>query len=198
MKMLKNLFASLLFAVLTFTATAQVTHTINVATAGSTVNVTAAVGDILYFTTPGGVLNMLMVWKPVFTGVTIPAGSTSFNYVISSTDTAYFINNSGVGTTYGKITIVTSTLTTGIESIKHTTNKLSVFPNPSTDEVSVTFNTNKEKTTIEVFDIEGRLVMTDEATREIGQNTVKINVSNFSQGIYIVRAGSETFKITKI
>lgn len=40
--------------------------------------------------------------------------------------------------------------------------------------------------------------MIDEATREIGQNTVKINVSNFSQGIYIVRAGTETFKITKI
>lgn len=163
MKMLKNLFASLLFAVLTFTATAQVTHTITFGVGSSTVNVTAAVGDILHFNTIGGALNMLMVWKPTFTGITIPA-----------------------------------TLTTGIESIKHTTTKLSVFPNPSTDEVSVIFNTNKEKTTIEVFDIEGRLVMTDEATREIGQNTVKINVSNFSQGIYIVRAGTETFKITKI
>jgi len=189
MKMLKNLFASLLFAVLTFTATAQVTH--NITVGSGTVNVTAAVGDILHFNT-AGVLNMLSVWTPVMTS------KTPGDYTINLTDTAYYITNTLGGTTYGKITVVTSTLTTGIESIKHTTNKLSVFPNPSTDEVSVTFNTNKEKTTIEVFDIEGRLVMTDEATREIGQNTVKINVSNFSQGIYIVRAGSETFKITKI
>lgn len=198
MKMLKNLFASLLFAVLTFTATAQVTHNITVGVGvTNTVNVTAAVGDILHFNT-AGVLNMLMIAQPNFVNITMPAGSTSFNYTISITDTAYYVANTVGGTSYGKITIPTSTLTTGIESLKHTTTKLSVFPNPSTDEVSVTFNTNKEKTTIEVFDIEGRLVMIDEATREIGQNTVKINVSNFSQGIYIVRAGTETFKITKI
>lgn len=41
MKMLKNLFASLLFAVLTFTATAQVTHNITVGIGVTdTVNVT--------------------------------------------------------------------------------------------------------------------------------------------------------------
>jgi hypothetical protein len=158
--------------------------------------VTAAAGDILHFNT-AGVLTTLVVWKPVFSGITIPAGSASFNYTISATDTAYYIKNSGGGTTYGKITIPTSTLTAGIESLKHTTSKLSVFPNPSTDEVSVTFNTNKEKTPIEVFDIEGRLVMTDETTREIGQNTTKINISNFSQGLYIIRAGTERIRIIK-
>lgn len=198
MKMLKNLFASLLFAVLTFTATAQVTHNITFGVGSNTINVTAAVGDILHFNTLGGVLSMLMIAQPNLVNITMPLGSTSFNDTISITDTAYYVYNTIGGTTYGKITVVTSTLTTGIESLKHTSTKLSVFPNPSTDEVSVTFNTNKEKTTIEVFDIEGRLVMIDEATREIGQNTVKINVSNFSQGIYIVRAGTETFKITKI
>jgi hypothetical protein len=191
MKMLKNLFASLLFAVLTFTASAQVTHTINVATAGSTVNVTAAVGDILHFTTPGGFLTMLVVWTPTMTAK--PVG----DYTVGISDTAYYVTNSGAGTTYGKITIPTSTLTAGIESIKHTTTKLSVFPNPSTDEVSVTFNTNKEKTPIEVFDVNGRLVMTDETTREIGQNTTKINISNFSQGLYIIRAGTERIRIIK-
>jgi hypothetical protein len=194
MKMLKNLFASLLFAVLTltltFTASAQVTHIITVATAGSTVNVTAAVGDILHFNAVG-VLTTLVVWDPTMVSKSIG------DYTISATDTAYYVTSSNGGNTYGKITISTSTLTAGIESIKHTTTKLSVFPNPSTDEVSVTFNTNKEKTPIEVFDIEGRLVMTDEKTREIGQNTTKINISNFSQGLYIIRAGTERIRIIK-
>ena len=64
MKMLKNLFASLLFAVLTFTATAQVTHNITVGVGSNTINVTAAVGDILHFNTLGGVLSMLMIAQP--------------------------------------------------------------------------------------------------------------------------------------
>jgi hypothetical protein len=199
MKMLKNLFASLLFAVLTFTASAQVTHTIPVALAGSTVNVTATVGDILHFVTAGAPLNTLMILRKT-PGVSAPIASfpsISTDYTIQENDTAYYVTNGGAGTTYGKITIPTSTLTAGIESLKHTTSKLSVFPNPSTDEVSVTFNTNKEKTPIEVFDIEGRLVMTDETTREIGQNTTKINISNFSQGLYIIRAGTERIRIIK-
>ncbi len=209
MKMLKNLFASLLFAVLTFTATAQVTHTIAVNTSlnGTTNTFTATQGDFLVFnsnpnnfgtgTYPAiAVYNTTLVLAQTNTITPSLTVIQTLSFVGLYTYTVTDVSNNKV---MGVITVTTSAGTvTGIESLKHTTTKLSVFPNPSTDEVSVTFNTNKEKTTIEVFDIEGRLVMTDEATREIGQNTVKINVSNFSQGIYIVRAGTETFKITKI
>lgn len=88
---------------------------------------------------------------------------------------------------------------TGVADMKHNPNaKLSVFPNPASDEVTVAFNTSKEKTNIEVFDIQGRLVYIDTDDREIGENKIKLNTSNFSAGIYIVRAGTETFKITKI
>lgn len=89
-------------------------------------------------------------------------------------------------------------IATGIADLKLNTSKLTVFPNPAIDEVNVSFTANKEKTPIEVFDIQGRLVMLEETEREIGVNKVSLNISNFSAGIYIVRAGSETFKITKI
>lgn len=89
-------------------------------------------------------------------------------------------------------------IATGITDLKLNTSKLTVFPNPAIDEVNVSFTANKEKTPIEVFDIQGRLVMLEETEREIGVNKVSLNISNFSAGIYIVRAGSETFKITKI
>lgn len=95
-------------------------------------------------------------------------------------------------------TINVTSLTTGIADLKLNTSKLTVFPNPAIDEVNVSFTANKEKTPIEVFDIQGRLVMLEETEREIGVNKVSLNISNFSAGIYIVRAGSETFKITKI
>lgn len=207
MKMLKNLFASLLFAVLTFTASAQVTHTINVNTSlnGTTNNFTATQGDFLVFNSNPNNFGSFPAIAMYNTTLVLAQTNTitpsltviqTLSFIGLYTYTVTDVSNNKV---VGVITVTPSAGTvTGIESLKHTTTKLSVFPNPSTDEVNVTFNTNKEKTTIEVFDIEGRLVMTDETTREIGQNTVKINVSNFSQGIYIVRAGTETFKITKI
>ena len=94
---------------------------------------------------------------------------------------------------------VTTMIPTGVADMKHNPSaKLSVFPNPASDEVTVAFNASKEKTNIEVFDIQGRLVYIDTDDREIGENKIKLNTSNFSAGIYIVRAGTETFKITKI
>jgi hypothetical protein len=198
MKMLKNLFASLLFAVLTFTASAQVvTHTINIASASTLSNVAVAIGDILHFTGPNPLTTFHISRVSPGTDTTLMMLVVSFDYTVTAYDNSYIVYDNHAPTPNMVSGTIHINIATGIESIKHTTTKLSVFPNPSTDEVSVTFNTNKEKTTIEVFDIEGRLVMTDETTREIGQNTVKINVSNFSQGIYIVRAGSERIRIIK-
>ena len=128
----------MLIFVLTFTATAQVTHTIVVSTT-PTVNITANVGDVLHFTTVNMFTSLTMLRSTAPANISGIAGTTSFNYTILSTDTAYYVSDNS-NSVYGKITVVTSTLTTGIESLKHTSTKLSVFPNPSTDEVNVTFN----------------------------------------------------------
>jgi len=115
---------------------------------------------------------------------------------ICNTDTVYKVNGGNLFQAY-YFKLVQNTVT-GIADLKLNTSKLTVFPNPAIDEVNVSFTANKEKTPIEVFDIQGRLVMLEETEREIGVNKVSLNISNFSAGIYIVRAGSETFKITKI
>jgi hypothetical protein len=127
--------------------------------------------------------------------------SIVFNAASIGTYTCFIILYQGATAnsyTNFNINVVPGTIT-GVSNLTHDNNsKLSVFPNPAIDEVTVLFNANKEKTNIEVFDIQGRLVYVDTDDREIGKNKIKLNTSNFSAGIYIVRAGSETFKITKI
>lgn len=113
-------------------------------------------------------------------------------------DTVYKVNGGNLFQSYYFKLVLNPGTATGISDLKLNTSKLTVFPNPAIDEVNVSFTANKEKTPIEVFDIQGRLVMLEETEREIGVNKVSLNISNFSAGIYIVRAGSETFKITKI
>ncbi|HCX24343.1 MAG TPA: glycoside hydrolase [Cytophagales bacterium] len=55
-----------------------------------------------------------------------------------------------------------------------------VYPNPATDKVLI--NTDMESYTIELIDINGRLLL-----REYGKENEKVNVSGFSKGMYFLR-----------
>ncbi len=179
MKMLKNLFASLLFAVLTFTATAQVTHNITVGAVSNTVNVTATVGDILHFNT-AGVLTMLVVWTPTMTS------KPQVDYTINVTDTAYYITNSVGGSVYGKITIPN---TTGVNELNDAAH-VKLFPNPATNVAQVSV-LNKDNLT--VYTDAGQVVIT--TLLEAGTNTV--DISKLSSGMYYVKIGGAISKLIK-
>ncbi len=186
MKMLKNLFASLLFAVLTFTATAQVTHNITFGVGSNTINVTAAVGDILHLNTLGGVLSMLMIAQPNLVNITMPLGSTSFNDTISITDTAYYVYNTIGGDVYGKITIPN---TTGVNELNDAAH-VKLFPNPATNVAQVSV-LNKDNLT--VYTDAGQVVIT--TLLEAGTNTV--DISKLSSGMYYVKIGGAISKLIK-
>ena len=120
----------------------------------------------------------------------VNSGYTKYMIFVVESGNGYFIKTFYVNGT---------SIVTGIANINHLNlSKLTVFPNPANEEVTVSFNASKEKTNIEVFDIQGRLVMEDSNEREIGSNKVKLNTSGLSSGIYILHAGSEVFKITKM
>lgn len=91
----------------------------------------------------------------------------------------------------------TTSITTGIASNSLSKSTLNAYPNPATDELTLTFNTSKHDDKIELFDIQGRSVLANTDERETGQNTVKLDVSQLNAGIYFARVGSDTFKITK-
>jgi hypothetical protein len=65
---------------------------------------------------------------------------------------------------------------------------LSVYPNPANDEVNVSFNlTNEALVNVTVTDLAGKVVYTSNGESNVaGAHSMKINTSNFSNGVYMV------------
>lgn len=66
---------------------------------------------------------------------------------------------------------------------------VSLYPNPTSTEATITFElNNKNKVSIELYDLSGRLVSSAlNETLEAGNHQVKVNVANQSNGLYIVK-----------
>lgn len=79
-------------------------------------------------------------------------------------------------------------------------NSFVVFPNPATSNVSISFNiAEKNKVTITVYDILGNIVSTLSQNNEFekGNNTISLNTSNLSSGIYTISIDINGSKETK-
>lgn len=65
---------------------------------------------------------------------------------------------------------------------------LSVYPNPANDEVNVSFSlSNEALVNVTVTDLAGKVVYSSEAENNVaGAHSIKINSSNFSDGVYMV------------
>jgi hypothetical protein len=73
---------------------------------------------------------------------------------------------------------------------------MSIFPNPTTGEVNVIFNSSAEKT-LNLTDLTGRVIL----SQNVSDDKVTLDISAFSNGIYYLRVSSndasETLKIVK-
>lgn len=69
-------------------------------------------------------------------------------------------------------------------------NNIKLYPNPSKSQISLS-NINS-KTLISIYNIKGELMMS-----EIIYQDKSINISNLSNGIYIVKVGNKEFKLVK-
>jgi len=74
--------------------------------------------------------------------------------------------------------------------------KLEVFPNPVRDIINVRLNNKQTATDLNLYDINGRLVMTKKI---IGASDLKLDLSGLTGGFYIVTAtkGKEVVARTK-
>jgi hypothetical protein len=210
MKMLKNLFASLLFAVLTFTASAQVTHIISRddpntiiaypigwSTDTRTLNVIASVGDTLRFVDTHTYSTLVMFRKSpssnfVISDWNLQAGgyptSIPYDYVVSVNDTAYVFSAGLNGTyyMYGKITMPS---VTSVKENSSATN-IKLLPNPATKVVQVT---TIDKANLIVFTTTGQVVI----TTTVNAGTTDIDVSKLTSGLYYVKIGDAVSKLIK-
>lgn len=91
-------------------------------------------------------------------------------------------------------TLVVKTKNVGIDD--HLLSTIKLYPNPTSDELSIEWGMEYEVTNIEVFDVYGKLI------NIIGVNTyspqtARINVSNLASGMYFVRFTTNNGVATK-
>lgn len=103
---------------------------------------------------------------------------TSFNNATPSVETTL--------STLSKVTFATST-PTELASDAGTTN-YSLYPMPVQEELHLSFEAQtKANATLQVISLDGRTVLSSTQTVVNGPNTLYLNVSSLSQGIYICR-----------
>jgi hypothetical protein len=89
---------------------------------------------------------------------------------------------------------------TSVGSVSTITSNLSVFPNPATDNITLSFTSSYgEPESISIFDMTGREVLTQTLTNlNNGENKVTISTAQLIAGNYIVKKSSASGVVTSI
>ncbi len=67
-------------------------------------------------------------------------------------------------------------------------NKVSLYPNPSNGQFTISINTeNANEYIINIFDLSGKLVMTQNQSANAGSTNIAINASNLAKGTYVLQ-----------
>lgn len=108
-------------------------------------------------------------------------------YLRDETDTWFYMTTTPmVDLTFEAVSIDENANTFGV----------SIYPNPASEEVKVSFNLNgAAAATVNVIDMTGKVVASQEAAA--GSNAVSINTSNLSAGVYSVSFTANNTTVTK-
>lgn len=83
-------------------------------------------------------------------------------------------------------------LATNIQSVYKSDSGFNLYPNPANNSVTLVYSLdNNSGTTIKVSDIQGRIFL--ETSNDVSRNSIEINTSVLSSGIYIVEVKSGEF-----
>ncbi|MGV9012981.1 MAG: PKD domain-containing protein [Flavobacteriales bacterium] len=76
--------------------------------------------------------------------------------------------------------------------------ELKLWPNPVSNELNITFNSVRAGTsTVSVMDMDGRTMLDEVRTVAFGSNTVKLNTAALAPGLYLLRIGDGTQRISQ-
>ncbi len=95
--------------------------------------------------------------------------------------------------TYGANNLLITGCTVGMPSIETNALQISVYPNPASDELEIQFSTlNSEEVTIEIVDVLGQVVFTQQLVSASGTNTLKMKVDFLSCGVYFLKVNADS------
>jgi hypothetical protein len=78
-------------------------------------------------------------------------------------------------------------------------NKLQIYPNPAHSALQVELISDEEATkTVQVFDLAGRMILSQNAVLTKGLNNIALDVNTLSSGTYLVKMGSEMSRFVKL
>ncbi len=87
--------------------------------------------------------------------------------------------------------------TTGLVDAKAFLNSVSVYPNPANSNLNIAVSSKEDlEVTIEVLDMNGRVVIARKDQLTIGENIATFDVSNFANGLYFVRVAGADFAVS--
>ena len=92
---------------------------------------------------------------------------------------------------------VIEALPTGIKETP-TFAEMNLWPNPVGNELSVDFNSIRAgMSSLSVINTDGRTVLQEERTVSVGKNTLKLNTTSLAPGLYMLRIGDDTQRISQ-
>ena len=90
---------------------------------------------------------------------------------------------------YGTVTVNDSSASVG----DHENYTFSIYPNPSSDFVKITFPQLNETANIQVFDMLGKMKFFDTSD---DLNNYKLDLSNFRSGVYLVTISTKNIRVS--
>lgn len=97
-------------------------------------------------------------------------------------------------TNYAVVTIAVNACV-GIE--EQTVNEINVYPNPNNGTFNVVLNSASDNLTVEITDLQGRVVLVSSIQNVTAGNTLQIDLTNEAAGTYFMRAITDTEQITQ-
>ncbi|MFT7155510.1 MAG: hypothetical protein ACI8Q1_000511 [Parvicella sp.] len=144
----------------------------------SCVHTTYTVGDSTLFTSAGST-QLLWVMQSPIPGVNYDMFTTA-NGIGGCTSTKANHNTSRSNKTTGGISLPVDVEENNIAGF-------SVFPNPVTNELNLNFSSRKlSKSVVSIYNMLGEMVYSIPATGYYGQQSIKLEVSNLSSGLYLI------------
>jgi hypothetical protein len=123
----------------------------------------------------------------------IITNSNQLNYIVSTLDASYHTTQRTTLKNY-TVKLIKNLPPTGINELSNKVNVLNVFPNPAASNFKIKFNATTEKVLVQIYDMQGNLVLENNDERNIGQNILNID-TNLATGIYFIKADKQYVKL---
>lgn len=205
-KTMKNLILTFVLSLVTLITLSQSTNSVAFETSSYQGEVTHqdtifANENIIFHVMDGNFTNYYQM-DETYTTSYFSSQDFEVTQVVNIDDTLYVkMSNPGGGPSdYIKIVIIYSNQM-GVSSVSENTltrEQLKVYPSPATSDLKISFSTDKTNTDINIFSLNGQLIYHNTDSKMLGMNTIDLNVSEWSPGIYLVNDGNETFKFVKL